>query len=457
MASDWEVELVYQVTNTQHLGGDGLAFWYVKDPNEEGPVFGSRDRWVGLGVFVDTYDNDRRNDNPYISVVLNDGTLSYNPATDGSDIQVGGCRASVRRTAHPAGLLVRYDGTAKKLDVEYHTGDGAWQHCFSKDQVDLPVGYHFGVSAATGQLADVHDVFRFTTRRLRDSAPAVEAKPTATNAATNAAATSEKKPVAEEKAAAQTDKEKDKEKPQSEPEPSKPADTEQQRKIEELKKQLEELQKAVNQQQQDEKEAAKTETATQQDKKEEKQPEQKDQQQPPKQQEQEQPKQQEQEKQQNLVTFKVEDIKIDWKTTEAGKQLLESLKQMGDAVDRLSSEARKLQQLKQRVDLLRSEHEGMQKRLDEQYRQATAQRDTSGWADSIKQAISAGGANDVSKVKDSFEELAKAVHALVQRVDQLEKSSADGVLLPVVFIVVQVVFALVLRAYVVKSHQRALY
>ena len=35
------------------------AFWYTME-NEglTGPVFGSRDKWNGLGVFFDSFDND---------------------------------------------------------------------------------------------------------------------------------------------------------------------------------------------------------------------------------------------------------------------------------------------------------------------------------------------------------------------------------------------------------------
>jgi hypothetical protein len=33
-----------------------------------------------------------------------------------------------------------------------------WETCFVAPDVDLPAGYYFGVSAATGDLADNHDV-----------------------------------------------------------------------------------------------------------------------------------------------------------------------------------------------------------------------------------------------------------------------------------------------------------
>ena len=51
--------------------------WYTTERMEEGPVFGSRDKWHGLGVFFDSFDNDNKRNNPYVSAMVNDGTITY--------------------------------------------------------------------------------------------------------------------------------------------------------------------------------------------------------------------------------------------------------------------------------------------------------------------------------------------------------------------------------------------
>lgn len=39
----------------QHIGGGrGMAFWYTNDPNKDGPIYGSKDNWRGLGVWLDS-------------------------------------------------------------------------------------------------------------------------------------------------------------------------------------------------------------------------------------------------------------------------------------------------------------------------------------------------------------------------------------------------------------------
>ena len=39
---------------------------YTATKGFEGPVFGSSDKWNGLGVFFDSFDNDNKHNNPYI-------------------------------------------------------------------------------------------------------------------------------------------------------------------------------------------------------------------------------------------------------------------------------------------------------------------------------------------------------------------------------------------------------
>lgn len=54
------------------------AFWYTTTKGDyNGPVFGSSDKWNGLAIFFDSFDNDNKHNNPYIMAVLNDGTKEF--------------------------------------------------------------------------------------------------------------------------------------------------------------------------------------------------------------------------------------------------------------------------------------------------------------------------------------------------------------------------------------------
>ena len=55
---DWELQFEFKVHGTgKDLFGDGFTMWYVRDRNNLGPVFGSKDYFHGLGIMLDTYSN----------------------------------------------------------------------------------------------------------------------------------------------------------------------------------------------------------------------------------------------------------------------------------------------------------------------------------------------------------------------------------------------------------------
>jgi len=49
-----------------------------------GPVFGANDFWTGMGIMLDSIDNDGLRNNPSVSLMINDGTRSFDHQTDGS-------------------------------------------------------------------------------------------------------------------------------------------------------------------------------------------------------------------------------------------------------------------------------------------------------------------------------------------------------------------------------------
>lgn len=55
-----------------------------------GPVFGSNNYWKGLAIFLDSYDNDGKNNNPSVSIMINDGTRLYNHQSDGHEQVITG-------------------------------------------------------------------------------------------------------------------------------------------------------------------------------------------------------------------------------------------------------------------------------------------------------------------------------------------------------------------------------
>ncbi len=49
----------FKIHGKNQLYGDGFAMWLTKERAKPGPVFGSADNFEGLGIFFDTYKNNR--------------------------------------------------------------------------------------------------------------------------------------------------------------------------------------------------------------------------------------------------------------------------------------------------------------------------------------------------------------------------------------------------------------
>ncbi|KAG8040183.1 hypothetical protein G9C98_000753 [Cotesia typhae] len=126
---------------SRDLFGDGFAIWYAKDRMASGPVFGNKDFFHGLAVILDTYSNHNgphNHQHPYISAMINNGSLHYDHDRDGTHTQLAGCEAKFLST-----------------DI---SNKAAWQECFKVNGIKLPTGYYFGISATTGDLSDHHDI-----------------------------------------------------------------------------------------------------------------------------------------------------------------------------------------------------------------------------------------------------------------------------------------------------------
>ena len=151
--------------------GDGMAIWYrAMAPRKmsTGEVFGAPDRFSGLGVFLDTFDNNADRNNPIISVMVGDGATAYDNM-DGMKTAVAHCSAEIRGTPEPVVIEIQYLNAV--LTVRYtlgtlHARPEEWVSCVEIEDVDLPLGYHFGLSAATGDVADNHDVYSFHVMNL---------------------------------------------------------------------------------------------------------------------------------------------------------------------------------------------------------------------------------------------------------------------------------------------------
>ncbi|KAG9488341.1 protein ERGIC-53 [Eleutherodactylus coqui] len=167
---NWEVEVTFRVTGRGRIGADGLAIWYTSAQGLDGNVYGAADTWNGVGIFFDSFDNDGKKNNPAILVVGNNGKLVYDHQNDGTTQALASCQRDFRNKPYPVRAKITY--YKKTLTVMINNGftpdKEDYEFCAKVDNMILPQQAFFGISAATGGLADDHDVLSFLTFQLTE-------------------------------------------------------------------------------------------------------------------------------------------------------------------------------------------------------------------------------------------------------------------------------------------------
>lgn len=167
-ATNWEIEFEFKISGTGNLFGDGMAMWVTKNRAEVGSVFGMKDQFEGLGLFFDTYKNNRPGVVfPYVMAMIGDGQTPYDQANDGKANELAGCSArGIRNSDLPTKAKVTYfQDKSLTVDLMYKKED-EWTRCFEVSNVKLPSVTYLGFSAETGELSDNHDIISVDTKNL---------------------------------------------------------------------------------------------------------------------------------------------------------------------------------------------------------------------------------------------------------------------------------------------------
>jgi hypothetical protein len=221
---NFEIEFRVLATSKQHYGGEGVAMWLLHKnedphmsgnaPNLQGPLFGLKENFRGIGIVFDVYDNDNGRNNPSVFVLENmdgaqkrwgyqqdfeqdmyrgTGTVDPNspesmaareavsvngapPGGVGQPVGGGGaisnvnyrCRANIRNVGQPVRVLVKVLHNILHVYTSDLPGQASFQPCLT---VDFPASAtfeqsHLAFTASTGQAADQHQVSEIQVRYL---------------------------------------------------------------------------------------------------------------------------------------------------------------------------------------------------------------------------------------------------------------------------------------------------
>lgn len=137
---------------------DGFAFWLLRDVPDVGPSMGISNKFMGLGVVVDTFANSRSSRTPYVYAYVNDGTVGWDASTDGKTTQLTqGCHVEINK---PTRMYVSLQGEVLRVALSTAHGFNHRYDCFTATGVRLGFTGNgvFAVSAETGHYFATHDV-----------------------------------------------------------------------------------------------------------------------------------------------------------------------------------------------------------------------------------------------------------------------------------------------------------
>ncbi|KAL7776338.1 hypothetical protein CFE70_006754 [Pyrenophora teres f. teres 0-1] len=172
-ATNWEITFEFKIHGQGNLYGDGFAMWLTKQRAQPGNVFGHTDKFEGLGLFFDTYKNNRPGTVfPYIMAMSGDGNTAYDKENDGKANEIAGCSARGIRNAQVAtkARLTYFQEQYLRLELQYKSED-EWTQCFEIPNFKVPPVAYLGFSAETGELSDNHDIISVKSMNLYKRTP----------------------------------------------------------------------------------------------------------------------------------------------------------------------------------------------------------------------------------------------------------------------------------------------
>ena len=98
-------------------------------------------------VSLDSFDNNARQDNPLVGIMINDGTQEYDHHDDGANQLQASCRRDYRNKVYPVKIKLIYRNN--QLVVLYDQGLTDFEDyevCAKINDVKLPKFGYFGVS-----------------------------------------------------------------------------------------------------------------------------------------------------------------------------------------------------------------------------------------------------------------------------------------------------------------------
>ncbi|KAI0399582.1 legume-like lectin family protein [Xylaria palmicola] len=147
---EWVADVDFRV-NGGERGSGNLNIWLARAGAQE---IGSSSiytvgRFDGLALVVDQHGGSAG----MIRGFLNDGTTDFKSHHSVDSLAFGHCYYAYRNLGRPSQIKLRQTAQAFKVEIDNRL-------CFESDQITIPPGYQFGITAASADSPDSFEVFK---------------------------------------------------------------------------------------------------------------------------------------------------------------------------------------------------------------------------------------------------------------------------------------------------------
>ncbi|KAH8668318.1 concanavalin A-like lectin/glucanase domain-containing protein [Xylariales sp. PMI_506] len=147
---NWIADVDFRV-NGPERGGGNLNFWLAKDgvQNIGTASIYKAGRFDGLALVVDRSGGGAG----MLRGFLNDGSTDYSNHHSVDSLAFGHCEYSYRNLGRPSQIKIRQSSTNFKVEIDGNL-------CFESNNVNIPSGYQFGLTAASAENPDSFEIFK---------------------------------------------------------------------------------------------------------------------------------------------------------------------------------------------------------------------------------------------------------------------------------------------------------
>ncbi|CAL5873240.1 uncharacterized protein PFLUO_LOCUS7509 [Penicillium psychrofluorescens] len=148
---EWSAEFQFRASGPERAGGI-LQLWYTKDGQVKvgtSSIY-TVGQWDGFALVIDTHSGRGGS----IRGFLNDGTTDYKSHRSVDSLAFGHCDYAYRNLGRPSVVKLKHTNSIFEVTVDDRV-------CFSTNQVALPTGNTFGITAATPETPDSFEIFKF--------------------------------------------------------------------------------------------------------------------------------------------------------------------------------------------------------------------------------------------------------------------------------------------------------